>query len=395
MSDLNKLDIVNVNDLPDDLLNLPDSMFEALDKTGLGDEVFKTKPTGYFEDSFRRLMKNKLSFTSLIVIVILILLAIFAPMFNEFTHLQQHVEDPMLVNMPPRIPGLERLGIAAGRRWLNNRQYQNLTNPDHPMFIHPDLIYNIREAGYIAGIRMVDVLVDFYAFMGAEDMYFWFGSDYLGRDLFTRLFRGSRVSFAISFTAVFLNLIIGIILGGIMGYYGGTLDLIMMRIMEILDGIPNLVVIILFMLFIGAGIEALIVALILTGWIGVARMVRAQFYRFKIREYVLAARTIGVKDAALIFRHIFPNTVGPLITRTMFAIPGAIFAEAFLAFIGLGIQPPDTSMGVLLSDAQRVLLQFPYKTFFPAVLISLIMVSFNLLANGLRDAFDPTKRGEA
>jgi len=139
---------------------------------------------------------------------------------------------------------------------------------------------------------------------------------------------------------------------------------------------------------------SIVLALTVTGWIGTSRLVRAQFYRFKGREYVLAARTLGVKDRALIFRHILPNAIGPIITRAMISIPGAIFSESFLAYIGLGIKPPNPSIGILLSDGQKVLLQYPYQTVFPAVLISLLMVSFNLFANGLRDALDPTQRGE-
>ena len=385
---------VIANNLPDELLNLPDSMFEAADVNTLRDEAFKTEPIGFFKDAFIRLRRNKVSWAAFIIICIIILLAIFAPYFNDFTHVQQHVDDPILVNMPPRIPVLEDVGIADGRRWLNNRQYRNLTNPEHAMFIDPDYIINMREAGEVMGVRMVDVQVLYYQFRGADDYYFWFGSDYLGRDLFTRLFRGSRVSLVIALVAVFANLIIGTIIGAIMGYYGGTLDMVMMRAIEVLDGVPNLVMIILFMMLVGTGVYSIIFALMLTGWIGVARLVRAQFYRFKIREYVLAARTLGVGDLKLIFRHILPNTVGPLITRTMLAVPGAIFSEAFLAFIGLGVQAPETSIGVLLSDAQGVLLLFPYQTLFPAVLISILMISFNMFSNGLRDALDPTKRGE-
>ena len=151
---------------------------------------------------------------------------------------------------------------------------------------------------------------------------------------------------------------------------------------------------ILFMMILGAGIASLIVAMCVTGWIGTSRLIRAQFFRFKNREYVLAARTLGVKDMTLIFRHILPNCIGPLITRAMIAIPGAIFSESFLAYIGLGIVPPEASIGLLLSDGQKVLLEHPYQTFFPAILISVLMIAFNMFSNGLRDALDPTKRGE-
>ena len=161
-----------------------------------------------------------------------------------------------------------------------------------------------------------------------------------------------------------------------------------------MDGMPYVVVTILFMLLLGPGIGSLILAMCITGWIGTSRLIRAQFYRFKEREYVLAARTLGVRDVVLIFRHILPNCIGPLITRAMIAIPGAIFSESFLAYIGLGIAPPEPSIGILLSNGQSLLLQYPSQVLFPAILISVLMIAFNMFSNGLRDALDPTKRGE-
>ena len=242
---------------------------------------------------------------------------------------------------------------------------------------------------------MCDVEVDAYVYQGAaDDQYHWFGTDYLGRDLMTRLFQGTRISLLIAFFSVITNCIIGVVYGAIAGYYGGKVDMIMTHFAEILDGMPYVVVAILFMILFGSGMISIVLALTITGWIGTSRMIRAQFYRYKGREYVLAARTLGVPDTTLIFRHILPNCVGPLITRTMIAIPGAIFSESFLAFLGLGIKAPNPSIGVLLSNGQDVLLQYPYQVLFPAVLISILMIAFNLFSNGLRDALDPTKRGE-
>ena len=198
----------------------------------------------------------------------------------------------------------------------------------------------------------------------------------------------------IALVSVLTNCIIGVIYGAISGYYGGKVDMIMTHIAELMDGMPYVVITILFMLLFGSGIFSLILALCVTGWIGTSRLIRAQFYRFKEREYVLAARTLGVRDAVLIFRHILPNCIGPLITRAMIAIPGAIFSESFLAYIGLGIAPPEPSIGILLADGQSLLLQYPSQVLFPALLISVLMIAFNMFSNGLRDALDPTKRGE-
>ena len=233
-----------------------------------------------------------------------------------------------------------------------------------------------------------------YKYCGLEDgTYFWMGTDYLGRDLWVRMWRGARVSLVIAFISVICNVFIGIVYGSIAGYYGGKIDMVMMRITEIIGAFPEIVVVTLFILFFGTGMLSIILCLVVQNWIGTARMIRSQFYRYKGSEYVLAARTLGVKDMALIFRHILPNSIGPIITRAMIAIPGAIFTESFLAYIGLGIRAPESSIGVLLSQGQKIMQQYPNQVFFPAVVISLLMIAFNMLSNGLRDAFDPTQRG--
>ena len=245
----------------------------------------------------------------------------------------------------------------------------------------------------IRGVPMADVKVNYYAYCGQSDQYFIMGTDYLGRDLWTRLWRGARISLMIAVISVMMNILIGVVYGAIAGYYGGHVDIIMMRITEIIGAFPQVIVATLLILFMETGIRAIVLALIIRGWIGTAKLVRGQFLRFKGREYVLAARVMGVRDQKLIFRHILPNSIGPVITRAMVEVPGAIFAESFLAFIGLGLQAPEPSIGVLLSDAQKVLTSYPYQTLFPAVLISVLMISFNLFGNGLRDAFNPTMRG--
>lgn len=381
------MNIVRTN-LPAEILNLPDHLFERVPESEIGDETFETKPIGFFMDAFIRFTKNRVSVLSFWLIVVVIVLSFIAPYFNDYTYVQQNVA---LRDMPPRIQVLEKYGIADGTRLLSNRRKVSVLDP---AIYAPESIKEIRSERVVNGVEVVDVLVDFYAYKGAKDTYYWFGSDYLGRDLFTRLFWGSRVSLLIAFFAVITNVIIGVIYGAIAGYYGGTADMLMMRFAEILSGIPYLVVVMMFILLFGTGMFSIIFALTVTGWIGTARLIRAQFYRFKGREYVLAARTLGVPDKALIFRHILPNSIGPIITRAMIAIPGAIFSESFLAFIGLGLQAPNPSIGVMLSDGQKVLLQYPYQTLFPALLISVLMISFNLFANGLRDALDPTQRGE-
>lgn len=380
---------IDLKEIPEELMNIPDSEFEPICREEIKDEAFKTKPIGFFKDALIRLGQNKVSVFSLVIILLIVFLALFGPMLSGYTYTEQHVTE---INMPPRIPGLEKLGICDGRRILTSRRQDTLS--DTTRYPEGSIIREFNEHEYL-GVTMVDVEVDYYKYVGAEeDTYYWFGTDYLGRDLFTRLFKGARISLLIAFISVMTNVVIGITYGAIAGYYGGKADLIMMRITEVLEGIPYVVMTILFMMIFGTGMFAIILALTATGWVGMASMIRAQFYRFKGREYVLASRTLGAKDRSLIFRHILPNAIGPIITRAMLAIPGAIFSESFLAYIGLGIQAPEPSIGVMLADGQKMLLQYPYQTLFPALLISLLMIAFNLFANGLRDALDPTKRGE-
>lgn len=381
--------IIDKNNIPQEILDLPGSEFELVSAGDIRDEKFKTKPIGFYKDAFLRLRKSRVTVVSFWSIMLIILLAVIVPNITGYSYTAQDVSKK---NLPPKIPGLERLGIADGTRLLTNRKKDSLS--DLTRFPEGCVIKIVRE--YEAnGVAVVDVLIDYYAYCGVPDgVYHWFGTDYLGRDLCTRLFRGARISLLIAFFSVIMNVIIGVVYGSIAGYYGGKVDFALTHFAEILDGLPYIVVTILFMILLGSGMLSIILALTITGWIGTSRLIRAQFYRFKGREYVLAARTLGVRDRKLIFRHILPNTIGPLITRAMIAIPGAIFSESFLAYIGLGIKPPNPSIGVLLANGQSVLLQYPYQTLFPAILISVLMVSFNLFANGLRDALDPTRRGE-
>jgi oligopeptide transport system permease protein len=220
----------------------------------------------------------------------------------------------------------------------------------------------------------------------------WFGTDDLGRDIWARVWWGTRISLFIGIIAAVLDLLIGVIYGSIAGYLGGRADNIMMRIIEILMGIPNLILIILIMIFLDPGITAIIIAMVITGWMGMARLVRGQILQLKEQEYVLAARALGADTKRLLFKHLVPNTMGPIIVSVTFTVPGAIFFEAFLSFIGLGLRPPLSSLGVLINDGYKLMQIFPYQFLIPAITISLIMLSFNLLGDGLRDALDPKLR---
>ncbi len=227
---------------------------------------------------------------------------------------------------------------------------------------------------------------------------FLFGTNSVGQDIFARLAYGIRLSLILSISVSIINLLLGTIYGTVEGYYGGTVDLVMERIIDILSGVPFIIVATLFQLHLAqsAGvIPSLLFAFVLTGWIGTARRVRSQFYRFKRQEYVLAARTLGAGDGRLMFRHIFPNTLGTIITSSVLVIPNVIFSESMLSYLGIvnlnGAET--TSIGTMLSEGQAVLAQYPHVILFPALVVSLLMISFNLFGNGLRDAFNPALRG--
>ncbi|NNV07647.1 oligopeptide ABC transporter permease [Geobacillus sp. C56-T2] len=305
----------------------------------------------FWQDAWLRLRENKAAIIGLMMILLLALMAIIAPMASDRTYKEQNLQHAKL---PPKIPVLEHI------HWLP---------------------FDGRDANG----------VDVYKQRGVKE-YYWFGTDDLGRDLWVRTWYGTRISLYIGLLAALIDLLIGIAYGGISGYYGGRVDNVMQRIIEILNGIPYLIVVILFILIFEPGIISLTLAMVITGWTTMARIVRGQVLKLKNMEYVLAARTLGAPTSRLIFKHLIPNVIGPIIITTMFTIPSAIFTEAFLSFIGLGIRPPEASLGSLVNDGYKSIQTYPHLMIIPAVVISLLILSFNLLADGIRDALDPKMR---
>lgn len=221
----------------------------------------------------------------------------------------------------------------------------------------------------------------------------WFGTDNLGRDIWTRLWQGGRVSLLLALIATIIPEVIGWIIGGISGYFGGKLDMIIMRIIDILSGIPSMIFTILLIVVMGSGnMWTLVLAFSITGWLGSARYTRGRILQLKSMEYVMAAKTLGASSARIIFRHLIPNTLNISVISIAMGIPSIIFAEAFYSYIGLGIAPPSPSWGQMIKAAGDVFMQYPYQFVFPCFCIAITMLCSNLIGDGLRDAMDPRLR---
>lgn len=454
-----------------------------------------TESVSFWKDARRRLRKNKASMVGLYAIIILTLLAIFGPINpinqkNEDGSVFTYDSSPIILDdngkeipkkdiayLPPRIPGLEKLGIFDGHATIergtfdlvvgllpNTEEFNNLKSPlkrkelierldipYHPYDIniidiydndkgdltakikiiatdevkempYEDLVseYCIYKPGTFKflksytdqyGVEMIKMDVDYYAVQNIKNRYFWFGTDKMALDLWTRVWVGVRVSLIIALCSLILDFTIGILYGTISGFYGGTkIDTVMMRITEVLGSIPALVLMVIF-ISISDRIEVLIdsiipgdqtqstirliiliVAMSLTNWIGVARVVRSQILKLREQEYILASRTLGANKRRLMRKHLFPNIIGQILVMATFSIPGAIFYEAFLTFIGIGLPIPMSSLGVLVENGYASFQTIPSMLLIPAAIMSIIMLSINLLANGLRDALDPRMR---
>jgi oligopeptide transport system permease protein len=336
-----------------------DKDFELVGEENLShvDKIYASQ--SYWKDVFNRFKKNKGAIIGLICIILISSMAVIGVGLNEHTYDSQIISHQ---NLAPRVPGIEKLGIFDGSEKLNASTG------------------TVEVNKYVAANGKKT---------GLENVYYWFGTDVLGRDIFTRTWMGTRISLYIALIAVLIDILFGLSYGLISGYFGGAVDNAMQRLVEILNGIPNLVIVTLLIIVLKPGLTTITFSLMITGWIGMSRIARAQMLKLKEQEFVLASRTLGAKDFFIIFKEILPNILGAIITTTMFSIPNAIFTEAFLAFIGLGVPAPMASLGSLISEAFKSFTTHPYMIVAPLLVLAVLMLSFNLLADGIRDAFDP------
>ncbi|MDR5586744.1 MULTISPECIES: ABC transporter permease [Clostridium] len=309
-------------------VNLEKDLFTPLTEEEKKIEVIVRPSIGYWKDAWNRLKKNKMAIISLIGIIIITAAAILVPMTSQYTYDSNSLS---AVNLKP--------------------------SAEH-----------------------------------------WFGTDQLGRDIFVRVFFGARYSLMIGVAAAFINLFIGVLYGGIAGFCGGKIDNLMMRIVDVLYSIPLIIYVIILMTILnkpgsgGSGLSTIILALSISYWIGMARIVRGDVLQLKQQEFVLAAKALGASNTRILIRHLIPNCIGSIMVTLTLLIPQAIFTEAFLSFIGLGLVPPKASLGTLANEAMKAIYQYPYQLLFPALAICLIILAFNLFGDGLSEALDPKNK---
>jgi oligopeptide transport system permease protein len=389
--------------------------WESIPKESKDREILSRPSMTYWQDAWRRLKQNHLAMLGLFFILAMAVVAVVGP--YVITH-DYSTQELTLANIPPSIDiykvdedtyfylhseyklySVTPEGIFTGRikEDQNNLSDRNRVYDFNGNELILDYSYASLKSdapGYVKGLKYKVLLngEEIEPYDHVKNKSYLMGTDGLGRDLFARVLYGARISLLIAFIATLVSFFIGALYGGISGYIGGLVDNVMMRIVDTIDVVPLLLYVILLSVIIGSGLKSIIIALGTVYWVGMARIVRGQVLSLKEQEFVLSARTIGASTFRILIRHLIPNAIGPIIVSMTMMIPSAIFTEAFLSFVGLGVNAPLASWGTLASDALSGLRSYPYQLFYPSAAISLTMLAFNFLGDGLRDALDPRLR---
>ena len=360
-----------------------------------------SKPRSFAEDVWFRFRHKPTALLGLVIIVILLFFAIAGPYLTPYGYDDQNTK---MANIPPVMevfpaPDGEYLYITKALKLIEVDKDGNLVrslkkgkdNSKEKITVFPykdDMTVTLDYTVMPATVRDSD------GNRIEKGKKIWnhtylLGTDHLGRDILSRLMYGTRISLLVAFIAAAVNMVIGIFYGGISGYLGGQTDAVMMRIVDIISTIPLTLYVILIKVCLDDGFLSIVIALSSVYWVDMARVVRGQVLSLKNQEFVMAARTIGSSTLAILTNHLIPNAMGPILVTVTMLIPSAIFMEAFMSFIGIGIAPPLASLGTMCNDATEALRTNPYQLFLPALVICLIMFAFNFVGDGLRDALDP------
>ena len=370
-------------------------------ETNAGDrEKIWSQSRTFAGDVWFRFRHKPTAIAGFVLIVVLALFALVGPLFTAYDYAQQNLE---VVNVPPvmkvyqapdgsymyittalKVVGVSQDGQLGGQlKRVREEDAKSMTIYD---------VNGSEVALYYGGSTYVmadESTGNIYPSRLVWNKSYILGTDSLGRDILTRLMYGTRISLMVALMATLVNMVIGILYGGIAGYVGGTVDMVMMRIVDIISTIPLTLYVILIMQVLGSGLQSIIVALGSVYWVDMARVVRGQILSLKQQEFVVAAKTIGSSSRTILFDHLIPNALGSILVTMTMLIPSAIFMEAFLGYLGIGLQPPLASLGTMCNDASANLRTSPHELLIPALMICAIMFAFNFVGDGLRDALDP------
>ena len=378
-----------------------DKKWEMLTSSDEEREKIWSKSRTFAGDVWFRFRRKPTAIAGFVIVVVLLLFAFAGPFFTKYSYSDQNLE---VVNIPPLMKVFDApdgdgyLYVTQSLKVLRvnadgtlGSQLTKVRDEDDQQITVYD--YNGTEVALYYGSSPY-LLADASTRAVYSQSHVWnhsyiLGTDSLGRDVLTRLMYGTRISLIVAFMAAAVNLVIGILYGGVSGYVGGIVDTVMMRIVDIISTIPMTLYVILIMVIMGNGIHSIIVALGIVYWVDMARVVRGQVLSLKGQEFVMAARSIGTSTKNILFRHLIPNALGSILVTVTMLIPSAIFMEAFLGYLGIGLQPPMASLGTMCNDAAETLRTSPYQLLIPAAVICIIMFAFNFVGDGLRDAMDP------